>query len=91
MSGRQAARAPYLPLIVAEWQRGTLEAIRVVLDDDLIDIRTFYAGDDGEPMRRGRTGIALSITHLPAPFDGVARAHREAVERGFIDAERAGR
>jgi hypothetical protein len=35
-------------------------------------------------LRPGHTGITLSLAHLPAMAEGLAAAHREALERGLI-------
>ena len=73
-----------LPLIVADWPRSDRERIRVTLDHNVVDVRAFYRGDDEEPLRAGRVGITLPLSHLPALFDGIVKAHREALARGLI-------
>lgn len=73
-----------LPVVTAEWTRSDRERIRVTLDHDVIDVRCFFVGDAEEALRPGHTGITLPLAHLPALFDGIARAHREALARGLL-------
>ena len=79
------ARAPALPIIVAEWERSARERVRVTLDHDVIEVRCFFTGDDEDPPRPGRTGITLPLSHLPALAAGIAKAHEDAKRRGLID------
>jgi hypothetical protein len=85
---RKAARAPALPIVVADWPRSERERIRVTLDHDVFDIRCFFIGDDHEPPRPGRVGITLPVAHLPAVAEGLARACKEALARGLIDSDK---
>jgi hypothetical protein len=74
-----------LPIVAAEWRRSDRETIRVTLHGDVIDVRCFFIGDAHEPLRPGHTGITLSLAYLPAMAEGLAAAHREALERGLIE------
>jgi hypothetical protein len=85
MVAQPKARAPALPVVISEWRRGDRERIRIVLADDVVDIRPFFRGDDDEPLRPGKTGIALPIAHIPALAAGLAKALIDARARGLID------
>ena len=75
------------PLVVAEWNRNAREVVRVALDfysgRYTVNARVWYHGDDG--LRPGKTGITLSVKHLPALADALARAERRARELGLIE------
>jgi hypothetical protein len=77
--------SPTLPVITADWRRSDRERIRVTLDDDVIDVRCFFVGDPEEPLRPGRTGIALPVSHLPALAAGLKEALREARARRLVE------
>jgi hypothetical protein len=79
------ARTIALPIVAAEWRRSERETIRVTLDSDAIDIRSFFQADPEDAPRPGRTGITLPLEHLPALFDGISRARKEALARRMID------
>lgn len=79
------ARAPTLPVIIAEWPRSERERVRIILDDDVVDVRCFFVGDDCEPLRPGRTGSTLPLSHLPAMAVGLQAALSEARARRLID------
>jgi hypothetical protein len=79
-----AAKAPALPIVAAQWQRSERETIRVKLDYDVIDVRCFFVGDAEEPLRPGRVGITLPLAHLPAMAAGLAKALAEARRRRLI-------
>jgi hypothetical protein len=85
---RKAARANALPIVVGEWRRTDRETVRITLDHDVIDLRSFFHADPDEPPRPGRSGITLPLQHLPALFDGISRAHSEALARGLIDSDK---
>lgn len=79
------ARAPALPVIIAEWPRSDRERVRITLDDDVIDVRCFFLGDDEDPPRAGRTGITLPLSHLPEMAAGLQAALSEARARRLIE------
>lgn len=85
MSPFPKAREPALPVVIADWPRSDRERIRIVLADDVIDVRCFFRGDDDEPLRPGKTGIALPVAHIPALAAGLNKALNDARERGLID------
>ena len=77
-----------LPVTVAEWRRNSRETIRVQLDEyqgcATIDVRSWYAADDGE-LRPGRSGITLSVRHLPKLADAVGQALAAAREHRLLN------
>src|SRR4051794_26518154 len=77
-----------LPHVVAEWQRNTREIIRVSLDSynnvPTIDIRAWWADKEGN-WRPGRSGLTLSLKHLPALADGLAEALQQARALSLIE------
>jgi hypothetical protein len=78
-------RITALPLVTADWSRSNRERVRVTLDNDVIDVRLFFIADPEEPLRPGRTGIALPVSHLPALAAGLKEALREARARRLVD------
>ncbi len=84
MTALGKARLPGLPIVAAEWRRSDRETIRVTLDHDAIDIRSFFHTDPEESPRPGRTGITLPVAHLPAMAAGLATALAEARRRRLI-------
>jgi Transcriptional Coactivator p15 (PC4) len=80
--------APVYPIIVAEWQRNSREIIRVALDQyqgrEIIDARVWWWDDEGN-WRPGRSGLTLSLKHLPALADGLVDALQRARALGLVD------
>lgn len=74
-----------LPIVVAEWSRSHRERIRITLDHDVIDARSFFIGDEEDPPRAGRHGLTLPVSHLTALAKALVQANDEAVRRGLID------
>jgi hypothetical protein len=74
-----------LPVITADWRQSERERIRVTLDHDVVDVRLFFVGDPQEPLRPGRTGIALPVSHVPALAAGLKEALREARARRLVE------
>jgi hypothetical protein len=79
--------AAALPIVVAEWDRNSREVVRVSLDRfngcNTIDVRTWYRAADGSP-RPSKSGITLSIKHLPAMAAALAQALARAAELGLL-------
>lgn len=74
-----------LLFIAADWPRSDRERVLIILHDDVVDLLCFFVGDDHEPLRPGRTGITLSLIHLPALAAGLTAALSEARRHGLID------
>jgi hypothetical protein len=76
------------PLKIAEWwknRRG--ESIRISLSTyngrNLIDLRSWYTGDDGV-LKPGK-GLTALVSHLPRLASAVAKAETKARELGLIE------
>jgi hypothetical protein len=81
------------PLVIAEWwknRRG--ESVRLTLNRyegrDIIDLRTWYTGDDGR-LRPGK-GFAAEARHLPRLAAAFAKAEARARELGLVEDKGAG-
>jgi hypothetical protein len=65
------------PIIVAEFARNSREVVRVLLDKyrghDIVSIRTFYR-NAAEEWLPGRSGMSMSIRHLPALVKALTEA-----------------
>ena len=64
-------------IIVAEWRKNSRETLRVRLDSfkgqAVFDCRAWYAGDDGT-LKPGKGGLTVSVRHLPALAEAIAKA-----------------
>jgi hypothetical protein len=76
------------PVTVAEWwknRRG--ESIRISLSTyngrNLIDLRSWYTGDDGV-LKPGK-GLTALVSHLPRLASALAKAETKARELGLIE------
>lgn len=74
-------------IIVAEWPKNGRETLRVRLDtfkdQAIVDCRAWYATGDGT-MKPGRGGLTVSIRHLPALANALAKAVEIANAAGLI-------
>lgn len=74
-------------VVVASWPRNAREQIEVALDQyqdcRTIDLRTWFTSADGS-QRPTRSGLSLSIKHLPALADALAKALARARELGLV-------
>ena len=74
-------------VIVSTWPKNGREWLMVRLDlyksHAVIDARNWYAGANGE-LKPGRSGLTLTIKHLPQLADALAKALALATERGLI-------
>ena len=77
-----------LPHIAAEWPRNNRETVRVQLsiygERPVIDCRVWFPDQRGE-LKPGRSGLTLSVKHLPPLAEGLAKALTEAKSRGLVD------
>lgn len=79
---------PAFPLVIAEWDRNSREVVRVALDQyqgrHTINVRVWFRADDGD-LRPGKSGMTLSVKHLPAMADALGKALERAIELGLIE------
>ena len=84
-------RAPEYPIMVAEWRRNSREIIRVQLDIyngiETVDARAWWTDPEGN-LRPSRSGLTLSLKHLPALSEGLADALHRARALGLVEPER---
>lgn len=80
-------------LIIGEWSKNQREVVRVALEEfngrPIINLRVWYRPEGSEEMRPGKSGIAMSVGHLPALSAAINSALGIAVERGDIIEEEA--
>ena len=76
-----------LPIIVAQWARSANDTVMIKIDQfngtTVIDIRDWWTSPAGE-LRPGRSGITMSIHHLPALADALTKAEATARELGLL-------
>lgn len=77
-------------IIVAEWPKNSRETLRVRLDSFkdqvIVDCRAWYATGDGT-MKPGRGGLTVSIRHLSALANALAKAVEVANAAGLISSD----
>lgn len=77
-----------LPVVVAEWQRNKREMLRVCLHKYFkaicIDVRTWYRDGEGA-LKPGKSGLSLSVKHLPDLADALQKAKETAAELGLLN------
>jgi hypothetical protein len=75
-------------VVVANWPKNARELFRVALDvyrdRHVVDVRVWFVGADGTE-RPTRSGLTVSIRHLPKIADAIAKALAEARARGLVD------
>lgn len=80
-------------VVIASWPRNARETIQVALDRyqdcDTIDLRTWFTAADGTE-RATKSGISLSVRHLPAVATAITAALVEARERGLLPQDEGG-
>ena len=76
------------PVVLAEWPRNSREIIRIALDKcqghDVIDARAWWRDEQGK-WKAGRSGLTLSLKHLPTLTDGSAAALKPARALGLVE------
>ncbi|QRM27372.1 transcriptional coactivator p15/PC4 family protein [Microvirga sp. VF16] len=76
-----------LPMTVAEWKRNSRETLRVRLDtyngQTIVDCRAWWSDANGE-LRPGKSGLTLSVRHLPALAEALAKALAAAQDAGLV-------
>jgi len=87
---RNSSRNESQPVIIAQWELNSRESLRVELHEyrgtQLIGIRKWFAGANGA-MAPGKSGINLSLKHLPRLAEAVNEALSKALEDGLITAD----
>ncbi|AMJ61973.1 transcriptional coactivator p15/PC4 family protein [Bosea sp. PAMC 26642] len=81
-------------LILSQWAKNQREVVRVALEEfngkPIVNIRTWYRPEGGDDLRPGKSGIAMSVQHLPALAAAINGALGVATERGdIVEQERA--
>ena len=80
------------PVVVAEWPRNKREVVRVSLDEyygrKVIDCRSWWYSDEGE-LKPGRSGLTLTLKHLPNLAKGLADALARASALGLSEVQSA--
>jgi len=78
------------PVIIAQWELNSRESLRVEFHEykgiQLIGIRKWFAGANGA-MMPGKSGVNLSLKHLPRLAEAVNEALSKAREDGLITAD----
>ena len=78
---------PDLPITLAEWPRNSRETVRVRLDlfsgQVVVDCRSWWRDADGE-LRPGKSGLTLSVRHLPTLAAAVNAALAHACSAGHL-------
>jgi hypothetical protein len=76
-----------LPIIVAQWERSANDTVMVKIDrfngNIVIDIRAWWRSRNGQ-LRAGRSGITMSVKHLPALACALTKAETIARQPGFL-------
>lgn len=73
--------------MIAEWDRNAREVVRVALDlyngRHTINARVWYHHDG--TLKPGKSGMTLSVKHLPALADALRAAVERARDLGLLD------
>lgn len=89
VSGAVANRAS-MPVTIAQWDRNAREVVRVDLHEfngrAVVGCRVWYR--DGAEIKPGKTGLTLSVKHLPALADALGKALAHAIELGLVEGGR---
>ena len=79
--------SPIFPVIFGQWSRSVNDTVVVKLDQfkgtPVIDIRAWWKSPDGE-LRAGRSGITMSICHLPSLARSLTTAEVTALQLGLL-------
>lgn len=78
---------PAFPVVIAEWNRNAREVVRVSLDsyrgNYTFDVRVWWFS--GSELKPGKTGITLSLKHLPAMAQALIESEQRARDMGLVD------
>jgi Transcriptional Coactivator p15 (PC4) len=87
------APAEFQAIVVAEWRRNSRETLRVSLDryNDAytVDCRSWFKANDGA-LKPTRSGLTVSVRHLPTLAKALADALEQARGLGLIPHDDAG-
>ena len=76
---------------IAQWDRNAREVVRVDLHEfngrAVVGCRVWYR--DGDEIKPGKTGLTLSVKHLPALADALGKALAHAIDLGLVEGGRA--
>ena len=76
-----------LPIIIAWWPRSANDTVMIRIDEfkgsSVIDIRAWWTSHTGE-LRAGRSGITMSVRHLPSLACALTEAEALARELGLL-------
>jgi hypothetical protein len=76
-----------LPVTVAQWSRNAKDTVMIRIDQfngtTVIDIRSWRKSTDGE-LRPGRSGITMSVRHIPALASALTNAETTARQLGLL-------
>jgi hypothetical protein len=76
-----------LPIVIAQWRRGANDTVMIRLDkfkgSKVVCIRAWWTSPAGE-LRPGRSGITMSVQHLPALACALTRAEAAARQLGLL-------
>ena len=76
-----------LPIIIAQWARRANDTVMIKIDQfngtTVIDIRAWWTSPTGE-LRAGRSGITMSVRHLPSLARALTDAEATARELGLL-------
>lgn len=79
-----------LPINVAEFRKNARELVRVTIEDykntACISVRVFFEAAPGE-MRPGRSGLSMSVKHLPQLAAAINAALDQARAAGLLPLE----
>lgn len=75
------------PIVIASWPKNARETLQVSLtwyhDRPIVDCRDWYMGADGA-LKPGRSGLTVSIRHLPQLAEALAKAVETAAATGLL-------
>jgi hypothetical protein len=74
------------PIVIAEWERNSREVILVALDlyngRHTVNARVWYR--EGDELKPSRSGLTLTVKHLPALAEAIGKALDAARELGLL-------
>ena len=75
------------PVIIAQWRRSANGTVMIKIDQFngtiVIDIRDWWTSPTGE-LRPGRSGITMSVRHLPSLARALTTAEATARQLGLL-------
>lgn len=75
-------------VIVAEWAKNQRETVRISLEEfnarQILNLRIWFKPEGSDELRPGKSGVAMSVVHLPALAKAINRALEIAIQRGDV-------